>query len=188
MKHQTLILLHGVSGPKPFYKDQAEFFARHGFRVLLPHYFEAGHGTAATDENYEAWVSAVREIMTEAQNSEDTEGSAIAIVGFSLGASVALALGSEGRGPDAIVEVSGSLPDRYFRDLKGMPPLLILHGKSDEAVSVKNALQLSRLCSDAELICETTIFPNEGHVFTGKTLQAANQQMLDFFSRRLSLH
>ena len=126
-----LILLHGVNGPSPFYREQAAFFAAHGYRVVLPHYMEAGHGQAATDENYEAWTAAVRRTMDD---SRGVSPAATVVVGYSLGASVALALGSEGRGPDAIAEFYGSLPDSYFRDLKGMPPLLILHGDQDRNI------------------------------------------------------
>jgi pimeloyl-ACP methyl ester carboxylesterase len=107
-----LILLHGISGPSLFYRQQAEFFAAHGFRVVLPHYSEASHGSAVTDEHYEAWVAAVRNVMSE--SNARTEGRPVhtVIVGYSLGASIALALGSQGEGPDAIAELYGSLPDR----------------------------------------------------------------------------
>ena len=177
-----MILLHGVGGPTAFSREQAVFFAKHGFRVVLPHYLEAGHGTTASDENYEAWTAAVREVM---DGSPGGPVSPTVVVGYSLGASVALALGSQGRGPDAIAEFYGSLPDRYFRDLKGMPPLLILHGDQDNEIPVNNALQLSRLCSDPELRCEIHIYPKEGHGFAPENLRDADQRTLRFFSQVL---
>ncbi len=181
-----LILLHGVSGPGSFYTQQAEFFAGHGFRVVLPHYLEASHGSAATDEHYGAWVAAVRDVMN--QSNARTEGRPVAtvIVGYSLGASIALALGSQGDGPDAIAEFYGSLPDKYFRDLKGMPPLLILHGERDTNIPVSNAIQLQKLCSVANLSCDSQIYPSEGHGFTSKNLGDADQRVLQFFSKVVS--
>jgi dienelactone hydrolase len=173
-----LILLHGVSGPGPFYAQQAEFFAHHGFRVVLPHYLEASHGSAATDEHYEAWVAAVRNVMSAEGRPLPT-----VIVGYSLGASIALALGSQGDGPDAIAEFYGSLPDRYFRDLRGMPPLLILHGERDTNIPVSNAIQLAKLCSAAQFTCDAHIYPSEGHGFTSENLQDADQRVLKFFAK-----
>ena len=173
-----MILLHGVGGPSVFYREQASFFASHGYRVVLPHYMDAGKGQAATDGNYEAWTAAVRNTL---DNFEDGHQSPTVIVGYSLGASVALALGSKGNGPDAIAEFYGSLPDRYFRDLKGMPPLLILHGGQDTNIPVYNALQLSQLCTQAGFDCQMRTYPTEGHGFTPEALKDADQRVLAFF-------
>jgi len=177
-----MILLHGVSGPSAFYREQASFFAGHGYRVVLPHYLEAGKGQAATDGNYQAWTAAVRNTI---DNFQDGHRSPTVIVGFSLGASVALALGSEGNGPDGIAEFYGSLPDKYFRDLKGMPPLLILHGGQDNNIPVYNALQLSQLCEQAGFHCDMHIYPTEGHGFTPEDLKDADQRVLQFFATGL---
>ena len=165
-----MILLHGVSGPSAFYREQASFFGRHGYRVVLPHYMDAGKGQTATDGNYEAWTTAVRNTIDSLQGGHH---------------SVALALGSEGNGPDGIAEFYGSLPDKYYRDLKGMPPLLILHGGKDTNIPVYNALQLSQLCSQAELKCEMQIYPTEGHGFTTEALRDADQRVLQFFETGL---
>ena len=81
-----MILLHGVSGPSAFYREQASFFASHGYRVVLPHYMDAGKGQTATDGNYEAWTTAVRNTIDSLQGGHR---SPTVIVGYSLGASVA---------------------------------------------------------------------------------------------------
>jgi dienelactone hydrolase len=177
-----MILLHGANGPSAFYREQASFFASHGYRVVLPHYLEAGKGQAATDGNYEAWTAAVRNTI---DNFQQGHRSPTVIVGFSLGASVALALGSEGNGPDGIAEFYGSLPDKYYRDLKGMPSLLILHGGQDNNIPVYNALQLSQLCEQAGLNCDMHIYSTEGHGFTSEALRDADQRVLQFFATAL---
>ena len=175
-----VILLHGVGGPSAFYREQAEFFAQHGYRVELPHYMDAGHGQAGTDENYSAWVGAVRQVL---DRSEASHPPAVFIVGYSLGASVALALGSQGKGPDAIVEFYGSLPDPYYHNFVGMPPLLLLHGEHDTNIPVINAQQLLQLCVQSNLACESHIYPNEGHGFQPQAQHDAEQRTLQFLSQ-----
>ncbi|RZU41115.1 dienelactone hydrolase family protein [Edaphobacter modestus] len=178
-----MILLHGASGPSGFNRQQSKFFAEHGFRVVLPHYLEATHNSSAgTDENYAAWVTVVRNLMNKLSAGR-SEG--VVLVGFSLGASVALAVGSQGQGPDAIAEWYGSLPDKFFRDLKGMPPLLILHGERDTNIPVMNARQLSKLCLLVNLTCETHIYPDQEHGFDSETVQDADRRTLQFLSKYL---
>ncbi|HEU4636518.1 MAG TPA: alpha/beta fold hydrolase [Edaphobacter sp.] len=175
-----MILLHGASGSSDFYREQARFFAQHGYQVVIPHYLEATRNSAGTDENYAVWVAVVRNLMDKlkAGRSEGT-----VLVGFSLGASIALALGSQGRGLDAIAEWYGSLPDKFFREMRGMPPLLILHGGRDTNIPVINATQLSKLCLLVKLICETHIYPDQEHGFDSQSLRDADRRTLQFLSR-----
>lgn len=175
-----MILLHGSSGPGDFYREQARFFAHHGFQVVIPHYLEATRNSAGTDDNYAVWVTVVRNLM-EKLNADRSQGTVL--VGFPLGASVALALGSQGQGPDAIAEWYGSLPDKFFREMKGMPPLLILHGARDTNIPVINAMQLSKLCLLVKLTCETHIYPDQEHWFDAKTLRDADGRTFQFLSR-----
>ena len=180
-----MILLHGASGPSDFYREQAKFFAQHGFQVAMPHYLDVTRNAMGTDENYVAWVTVVRALMNKLKAGR-SEG--VVVVGFSLGASVALALGSQGQGPDAIAEWYGSLPDKFFREIKGMPPLLILHGERDTNVPPINATQLSKLCVLARLTCETHIYPDQEHGFDSHTLPDADRRTLEFLSKYVNPH
>jgi carboxymethylenebutenolidase len=106
-------------------------------------------------------------------------------MGFSLGASVALAAGSQNVPVGAIAEWYGSLPDAFFERRKGMPPLLILHGQRDPIIPIINAQQLERLCEMEHYACESHFYAGEGHGFAGPALADANKRTLDFFARRL---
>jgi dienelactone hydrolase len=88
-------------------------------------------------------------------------------VGYSLGSSVALAAGSQDLSVDAIAEWYGSLPDEFFYQMNGMPPLLILHGERDSNIPITNAQQLVKLCEMKQLTCDHHFYSDQGHGFTG---------------------
>jgi dienelactone hydrolase len=185
----VLILLHGASGPdSAFYRQQGEYFAGKGFTVWLPHYFDATHGTNPTDEHYESWVNVVRELVAECQKSSALSQKKIVLLGYSLGASVALAAGSEGVEVSAIAEWYGSLPDEFFYRMQGMPPVLILHGGRDSNIPVANAEQLIKLCGMRQLTCESHIYPEQEHGFSGEAMGDADERTVKFFSRYLQDH
>lgn len=182
----VLILLHGVSGPGlALYREQAEFFAGHGYAVLLLHYFDATGSNTPSDKNYATWEIAVSDLIFELRKNPAWTTRKVGIVGFSLGASVALAAGSQNVDVNAIAEWYGSLPDAFFERRKGMPPLLILHGQRDPTIPIINAQQLARLCELEHYRCESHFYPSEGHGFTGTALKDADKRTLDFLAREL---
>ncbi len=177
-----LVLLHGASGPAVLtYRDQARFFASHGYRVLMPHYFDATHSTAPKPQNYAAWAALVTDFAAECRREPATRK--VFVIGYSLGASVALAAGSQLPPVDAIAEWYGSLPDDFFYRFKGMPPLLILHGEQDTNIPLGNAEQLIKLCGLQHLRCEHHVYPGQGHGFTGEALGDAEERTLAFLAR-----
>ena len=180
----VLILLPGTSGPEaPFYRSQAAFFAGQGYTTLLLHYFDAAGSRTPSDETYRAWSKALEDLVQVAGSSPQFKGRPVFVVGYSLGASVALAAGSENLPVGAIAEWYGSLPDSFFQKLGGgMPPLLILHGARDENIPVINAQQLVRLCGMKHFDCADHIYPDEAHGFSDKALADAERRTLQFFA------
>ena len=182
-KRPLLILLHGASGPAAaFYQQQAHFFADHGYAVWMPHYFDATPSGVPTTQNYQAWTDVVRALIKESRVIAGASGRSIFLLGYSLGASVALAAGSQGVAIDGIAEWYGSLPDDFFYRMKGMPPLLILHGQRDTNIPVFNAQQLTKLCDLRGLRCESHIYADQGHGFAGEALRDADQRTLTFLA------
>lgn len=180
----TLILLHGSSGPNLLlYHQQAIYFAEHGFTVVVPHFFDATKTAEPNPENYAAWARLLTDLTTSLITRTETAGSKLFLIGFSLGASVALAAGSQDLPVAAIAEWYGSLPDEFFYTFKAMPPLLILHGQRDTNIPVSNAQQLIKLCDMKQLSCENHIYPDQSHGFTGSALDDADSRTLEFFSR-----
>ena len=182
----VLILLHGASGPGvQLYREEAEHFADHGYTVLLLHYFDATGSNTPSDKNYDVWERAVRNLIEEVRKKPTWAARKICLMGFSLGASVALAAGSQNVPVAAIAEWYGSLPDAFFERRKGMPPLLILHGQQDPIIPIINAQQLARLCEMEHYMCESHFYASQGHGFAGPALNDANKRTLNFFAGKL---
>jgi dienelactone hydrolase len=182
----TIIVLHGASGPSIlFYQEQATFFASHGYLVLFPHYFDATTDRSPSDANYHAWVQAVTDLLLEQQSSPGNNKRRFGLMGMSMGSSVALAAGSQGLRVQAIADWYGALPDIFFYNFKSMAPLLILHGERDRNIPVANARQLQRLCELKDLTCDSHLYPDQDHGFTGAALQDAQQRTLAFFAKHL---
>jgi dienelactone hydrolase len=177
---RCLVLLHGASGPVPFYRDHAKFFGKEGFHVLMPHYFDATRGQSPSPENYQKWASLTADFVAECRKQASTK--AVFLIGFSLGSSVALAAGSQNVSVDAIADWYGSLPDEFFYQMKGMPPLLILHGERDSNIPIVNAEQLVKVCEMKHLECEHHFYADQEHGFGGKALEDAHQRTLTFFA------
>jgi dienelactone hydrolase len=181
-----VIMLHGVGGPEvPLYRGLAQYLATKNYTVLFLHYFDATDTYRASDQNYVAWEKAVSDLVEECRKSHAWAKRRVALLGFSLGASVALAAGSQALPVDAVAEWYGSLPDEFFYTLKGMPPLLILHGQHDDNIPVSNAQQILQLCGMKKFTCESHIYFDQGHGFLPPAYDDAVKRTLDFFSREL---
>lgn len=153
--------------------------------MLFLHCFDAADTFRASDQNYVAWEKSVSDLVGECRKNPKWSSRRIALLGFSLGACVALSAGSQTVPVNAIAEWYGSLPDVLFYQLKGMPPLLILHGQHDDNIPVANARQIVQLCGMKSFICESHIYPDQGHGFLPPAYEDAVKRTLDFFSRQL---
>ena len=164
----------------PLYEQQARYFGKQGFHVLLPHYFDATHSNRPTLDNKRKWVGVVDKMVAQCRQQPTTEQ--VFLLGFSLGASVALAAGSQGSAVEGIADWYGSLPDEFFFTMKTMPPLLILHGERDTNIPIVNGQQLVRLCEIKQIDCDHKFYPDQGHGFSGGALEDADRRTLDFFA------
>ena len=169
----AVILLYGSGGLKSSafnYSDEARQIARMGYPVYLPHYLDATHGSAnAPESHYETWANTqqytLSRILERQQYTLSPKGfegvpqSRIAIVGYSLGGSVALAFASKEPHLAGVVVWSGSMPDAY-RDVETLPPLLILHGAHDHPAQQRPPT--SRALRDEALSLRPQHLPRRG--------------------------
>jgi dienelactone hydrolase len=177
----AIILLSGSGGVKspnmPF-DSQARLFAAEGYRIYLPHYLDVTHGSPRDPiKHYAIWAQAVHDAISYIQTQTRIATNRIALVGYSLGASVALAAAAGGSRLAGIVVWSGSLPDAYVSAFERQPPLLILHGDQDKIIPFFNAWQLAELCNLRHGVCKLNIYPGEGHAFSSKGIAQADRQV-----------
>jgi dienelactone hydrolase len=193
-KRPVIVLLHGADGPKAgeaLYRYAARRLAARGYRVLLVHYFDrtgAGvkeaegvadlfkrclDGTATKKQaataraHFREWAAAVGDAVAYARKLPDVDEERVGLVGFSLGAYLALSVAADERlRIAAVVEFFGGLLREARAGLKGLPPVLGFHGDEDRTVPVKEAEDLRDLLADRGLPgSRVQIYKGVGHVF-----------------------
>jgi dienelactone hydrolase len=178
-----LVLLPGANGPRSyFYRDRTRSLSRMGYRVLVLHYLDVTEGSAElAAARYPVWSHTVTRFigMLKAEFPSHQVG----LVGYSLGASVALMAASRDAQAAAVVDWYGSLPDEAAAELRHMPPLLILHGAEDHVIPVADAEQLEALLLNRGLACSSHIYADQGHGFTGDSLVDADNRTARFLAQ-----
>ena len=194
-KYPAILLLPAIDGPDKahgdLYRRAARRYADKGYVVLLVNYFDRTPATPderkalresffrhakglttpaeekVLDAHLRAWMGAVADAAKYARNLPNVNGDHVGLVGFSLGAYLALASAADkDLHASAVVELFGGLP-RSLRDKAGnLPPTLILHGDADTVVPVTEAYALRRLLRKAKRVCEFQVYPEAGHVFS----------------------
>jgi carboxymethylenebutenolidase len=202
-KHPAMVLLHAVDGIDnawgPLYRDLATEYAGKGYVVVLVHYFDrtdperkdrAGYRDLFVNhftrkevpkkdkERMRAlfgeWSETVRDAVAYVRSLPEVDGERIGLVGFSLGASLALGAAAEHDLKLAcLVELFGALPGDYRARVKEMPPTLIIHGDADAVVPVDEAYLLAGLLLALEQRPKVMVLKNTEHMFlkNGKELQ-----------------
>ncbi len=162
--------------------------AAQGYSVFVVHYFErtgtvwADHGT--TRANFPAWMKTVGDAITFAAQHASVNANRIGLLGFSLGAYLALSVASVEPRVKAVVEFFGGMPEELQRFTR-MPPVLILHGEQDRVVPATEATRLQQLLERTSTPYEMKLYPGAGHGFNGSQLLDAGQRTIQFLRRYL---
>jgi dienelactone hydrolase len=185
------IFLHGSGGPQSEnlpYLDEVQDLAKQGYCVYILHYLDATGGSPDSPEkHYSIWVQAVADTSNYIADNKKIPIGRIALVGYSLGASIALASAAKNPHFGAVVEFSGSLPDEYVPLFKASPPLLIIHGQDDASIPVINAQQVASLCASRKQVCGIELFPKEGHAFSIGAIITSKHKVEAFLNEHIQL-
>jgi dienelactone hydrolase len=189
-RRPTVLILHGADGMAraDSYRFGAQALAASGFHVVLIRYFDrtgaARANWSSLREDAPLWVGTVRDAVTYVSETPDVDPDRIAVVGFSLGASIALAAAGEDARIKAVVDVFGPMPagaDKAER----IPPVLILHGARDRTVPVEHAHRIEALLKARRVPHEIKIYPDQGHAFHGPAQLDAAGRILAFLQQHL---
>lgn len=184
-----VIALHGSGGaPEDGGAEYAKALAGQSYIVLAPRYLErTGHTWAAPNEiepNFQTWMSVIQDAITYALALPNNNGK-IALLGFSLGAYLALSIATLDERVNAVIDFFGGLPEVLAGTLNHMPPVLILHGEKDNTVSVAEAHKLRRLFDEKKIPYEIKTYADAGHSFHGGDMMDAAQRTLGFLENHL---
>ncbi len=169
--HPGLILLPGSAGWRAAYPQLARIFADSGFVTLaLDYYGETGRDTSSDDavRKRPIWQQTIKNAVAYLRASEGNSARPIALIGFSRGAFLAVAVAAATPGVAAVVDFFGggaADPDSLKKEAHNFPPLLIVHGEADSAVLVQQAYRLRDAVRAQGGEVETRIYPGEGHGF-----------------------
>jgi len=142
--------------------------------------------TAWMNENFPVWTREIVSAIDVLGENPAVECDRIALLGYSLGGFLALAVGaSEGSRVAAVIEYYGGMHDSYVSMAANMPPTLILHGSADTIITVRHAYDLDALLTKYKRPHEMKIYPGAGHGLDAATRDDAWRRSMDFLRRYL---
>jgi len=189
--YPAVISLHGSGGNHASLSDPASELAAQGFAVFVVHYFDRTGTTDANDKqtifrNFPAWGKAVWDAVSHVADHPQVDKDRIGLLGFSLGAYLALSVASVDSRVKAVVEFFGGLPREMKLFMRRLCPVLILHGEHDTTVPVAEAYDLETELRRREIPYEIQIYPGTGHGFTGETWRDARVRAVLFLKKYLA--
>lgn len=174
-----------MGGIDPFARQAAGL----GVHVFVVHYFErTGHrwvSPGTIQDHFVEWLETVRDAVTYVAAQPGVDRERIALLGFSLGGFLSLALATQDNRIAAVAELFGGLPNHFSYDAAKLPPVLVLHGGRDTVVPVSEARNLEALLREHRIPYEIKIYPDQGHQFTGLVQLDAMRRVVQFFRRYL---
>ncbi len=187
--YPAVLALHGSGGIREGWADQpARLLAAQGYSVFVVHYFERTGTVWADDQtsrkNFPDWMRTVGDAITFAAQNPLVDANRIGLLGFSLGAYLALAVASVDPRVRAVVDFFGGLPEE-LHGFNHMPPVLILHGEQDRVVPVSEAIRLQQLLQRSGTPHDIKLYPEAGHGFNGLQLLDAGQRTVQFLRKFL---
>jgi carboxymethylenebutenolidase len=170
--HPAIVILHGSAGWRSEYSIFAKNLADSGFAALvLDYYNEVGGAPIRSAEKLKKWPhwqKSVRSAVRFLQANPFINGHKLGLLGFSRGAFLAVSVAASIPGLNAVVDFyggGGGGVDDLEEEVKGLPPILILHGSDDKVVPVSFAYRLGDAARKAGGKVETHIYPDTGHAF-----------------------
>ncbi len=188
-----ILVLNGAGGvifDGPDMRRMARRLASGGYPAYLVHYFNRTGSLAVMDpmmrRHFDEWLSTVRDAVTWVRAQPLSQGRAVGIYGYSLGAFLSLAASSDNPGVGAVVEQAGGIWYGQRERLKRLPPVLMIHGRDDRRVPLeKFAVPLAALLKERAASVEARFYAGQGHSFQQPVEEKVRDLAVGFFDRNL---
>jgi carboxymethylenebutenolidase len=186
----AIIGLHGSGGGYPLVMVPGRVLAAQGFAVFVLHYFHRTDTTWVSDRSTilrhgPAWVKTVWDATSFLTHQPHINPERIGLLGFSLGAYLALATASIDGRIRAVVDFFGGFPKEMRLFMRRFCPVLILHGDADETVPVSEAHYIAEIAERKKVPYEMKIYARAGHGFAPEVMADATQRTLNFLQKHL---
>lgn len=188
----AVIALHGSTGINDALASDrpARMLAAQGYAVFLLHYFDRTRTVEQPTPQemrdlFPDWMATISDAVAYVAELPKVEKDCTALVGFSLGAYLALAMAATDPRVKAVIDFCGGLPDELLATAPKLPPTLIIHGEDDRSVPVAEAHKIRDLAERTSSICECKVYPGESHYLSTMTMIDAAQLVPEFLRRHL---
>ncbi len=186
----AVIGLHGSGGGYPLVMVPGRVLAAQGFAVYVLHYFHRTGTTWVSDRGTilrhgPAWVKTVWDAVSFVTRQPHIDAERVGLLGFSLGAYLALANASIDGRIKAVVDFFGGFPKEMRLFVRRFCPVLILHGDADETVPVSEAHYIADIAKKKQVPYEMKIYPGAAHGFSPEVMADASQRTLSFLRKHL---
>jgi len=200
-KRIAVVIVHGSSGLARFrdaYSAYARLLASHGISAYLVDYYTEAEARTMTNgapaefdypAHVRCWIDRVSRAV-DAVGRQESRDREVALLGFSQGARLSVAVASMNRRVAALATLYGRLPreEEMPATLRRLPPLLNLHGSQDQQVPLQEGQRLVEVTKKLGGPAELVVYPGEGHGFdfAENTTSAADahSRILSFFLNR----
>jgi carboxymethylenebutenolidase len=183
----AIIGLYGFGGGHTGMADPARMLAQRGFAVHILHFFDRTGPVApektALIAHYPAWMKTLWDAVSYVEQQPNVDPARIGLVGFSLGAYLAVCGAAIDPRIRAVVEFFGGLPKEMKLFMRRLCPMLILHGDADPIIPVAEAYHLKELLEKKQVPFEMHIYPGAGHGFEGDVWRDATTRAFHFLSK-----
>jgi dienelactone hydrolase len=160
-----VIMLHG-SDPRlgeKHYIEMAVDLARNDYVCFFVKFYDRGRKSRGTRAD---WTNCIADAITYASGQDYVDGDKIALLGYSLGAFLALNYAPSDDRVKAVVAYYGGISPGYLPSAEEkMPPTLLLHGTFDRTVPYRRSTEAFQALRSKGKPVDVVIYKNVGHGF-----------------------
>jgi carboxymethylenebutenolidase len=187
----AIIGLHGSGGGHASMAEPASLLAAQGYAVYVLHYFERTETTQIDSlqtvfRHFPAWMKTLWDAVSFVARQPAVDPERIGLLGFSLGAYLALSAAAIDSRVKIVVDYFGGFPKEMKLFMRRLCPVLILHGEQDATVPVAEAYHLQQMLEKKQIPYEMKIYPGVGHGFNGEIWRDSGLRTLAFLNQHLA--